>query len=70
MTQDKFIKRNQLIARHLEQIACERAAAGNENRLTPSTPYFRELLIAQERLLLAAERMLEPDSGFVQRAAA
>lgn len=66
MTQDKFIKRNILISQHLEQIAQQRGLSGSAQSMIPTSHAFRELLVAQERLLLAAERMLD---GELQRAA-
>jgi hypothetical protein len=68
MTQDKFVKRNQLISQHLEQIALHRGYVGSKHSLIPTSHAFRELLVAQERLLLAAERMLDSDAH-QQRAA-
>jgi hypothetical protein len=67
MNQDKFVKRNRLISQHLEQIARHCSHDHSSESLIPTTYAFRELLVAQERLLLAAERML--DSETQQRAA-
>ncbi len=63
MNQDKFVKRNRLISQHLEHCSHDHSSES----LIPTTYAFRELLVAQERLLLAAERML--DSETQQRAA-
>lgn len=59
MTFDKFLKRNQLIADHLAQIAAHRDSIGWVDSATPLDTDFRDVLAAQERLVTAAERLLE-----------
>jgi hypothetical protein len=59
MTFDKFLKRNQLIADHLAQIAAHRHCIGWVDSATPLDMDLRDLLAAQERLVTAAERLLE-----------
>jgi|GEM_PF-2567331 len=59
MTFDKFLKRNQLIADHLAQIAAHRDSIGWVDSATPLDADFRDVLAAQERLVTAAERLLD-----------
>jgi len=59
MTIDKFVRRNQLLAEYLAQIAERRAEVGWGDSAAPLNAAFREVLAAQERLLTAAERLLE-----------
>ena len=59
MTFDKFLKRNKLIADHLAEIAEHRDLAGWVDSATPLDNEFRQVLDAQERLLTAAEGLLE-----------
>jgi len=59
MTLEQFIRRNGIIAQHLEQIA---AMNGAEHLLEFSlnfNPTMRDLLTAQERLLNAAEKVIK-----------
>ncbi|MDB5987087.1 MAG: hypothetical protein JWR16_2140 [Nevskia sp.] len=59
MTFEKFLKRNKLIAEYLAQIALHRDAVGWVDSAMPLDASFRDVLAAQERLLTAAERLLE-----------
>lgn len=67
MNHGKFVKRNQLISEHLASIAQTHARGETGLSMIPTSPAFRDLLVAQERLLLAAERLLD---GGAQRIAA
>lgn len=62
MSLEKFVYRNRLLIEHLEAIA----TGANVTRLFVHTgkfdPYVRDFLSAQERLLTAAERLLERKS--------
>ena len=59
MSFEKFVHRNHLVAECVQRIA----AYGNAGRLfehsTEFNPKVRELLMAQERLLNAAERLMD-----------
>lgn len=61
MTYEKFLRRNELIASCLAQIAQNKSLVAWVETARPADSGLRELLAAQERLLTAAERML--DSG-------
>ncbi len=59
MTNEKFVRRNQIITQHLSEIALQREQIGTDDAALPFAPYFREVLSAQEHLLNAVERLLE-----------
>ena len=59
MTIEKFIRRNQIIVRHVAQVARYREQMHWDGVLHPIDPQFREALNAQERLLTAVEQLLE-----------
>lgn len=59
MTNEKFVRRNQIIAQHLSEIAVQREQIETDGAARPFDPYFREVLCAQEHLLNAVERLLE-----------
>lgn len=63
MTTEKFIRRSQIIAQHLTDIALhsEQIEVGAVLRLV--NPHFRAVLSAQEHLLNAVERLLEKLPG-------
>ncbi len=65
MTLDKFVRRSQAIAVNLSKIALHREQLEGNGSLRPMNPRLRELLSAQERLLCAAEGLLEqlPEQG-------
>lgn len=56
---EKFVHRNRLVAQRLEQIAASVHAARLFERPLDASAELRTLLAAQERLLNAAERMLD-----------
>ncbi len=68
MTFDKFLKRNQMLAELLAEIAARREAVGWVNHAAPIESGLRDVLAAQERLLTAAERLLEQDGDNGARA--
>ena len=59
MTNEKFVRRNQIIAQHLSEIALQREQIEIGGVVLPFDPHFREVLSAQEHLLNALERLLE-----------
>ena len=59
MTNEKFVRRNLIIAQHLSEIALQREQIGTDGAALPFDPYFREVLSAQEHLLNALERLRE-----------
>lgn len=65
MTNEKFVRRNQIIARHLAEIALQREQIEADGTARPFDPHFREVLSAQEHLLNALERLLEQMPGRV-----
>ncbi len=63
MTTEKFVRRSQLIAQHLSEIALHSGQAESYGVPQPVNPYFREVVNAQERLLNAVEQLLEKLPG-------
>ena len=63
MTTEKFVRRSQLIAEHLSEIAFHSDRVEQEGAVHPVNPEFREVVTAQERLLNAVERLLEKLPG-------
>ncbi len=63
MTSEKFMRRNQIIAQHLSEIALQRKQVEMDGVAQPFDPHFREVLSAQEHLLNAVERLLEQMPG-------
>ncbi len=59
MNTEQFVRRNQVIAQHLYEIALHSGEVEAGGRLLPVNLYFRAVLKAQEGLLNAAERLLE-----------
>ncbi len=59
MTFDKFVKRSQLIFEHMQRIAHNTASMPRFDVLAPVDPLLRDVIAAQERLLTAAEELLE-----------
>jgi len=59
MSFEKFVHRNQLVAECLERIAATGNAGSLFEHSAEFNPKVRELLAAQERLLNAAERLLD-----------
>ena len=59
MSFEKFVYRNQLMLQCLENIAASNGVSGLFQYSSDLRPQVRELLAAQERLLTAAERVLE-----------
>jgi hypothetical protein len=71
MTFDKFIRRSQLISSHMEAIAQRMAGFAPAGGLTPiHHPLLRDVLAAQERLLTAAEKLLDATARLDERARA
>jgi len=64
MTFDKFMKRSQLISEHIQRIASSAAAVSRFDTQAPTNPLLREVFSAQERLLIAAEELLETAAIF------
>ncbi len=63
MTTEKFVRRSQIIAQHLSEIALHGEQIEVDGVLQPVNPHFRAVLSAQERLLTAVERLLEKLPG-------
>ena len=63
MTMGKIVRRNQLIARHLSEIALHHGRIDADGALQPDSPHFHTVLSAQERLLNALEQLLEKLPG-------
>ena len=63
MTTEKFVRRSQIIAQHVSEIALHSEQIEVAGVLQPVSPHFREVLSAQERLLNAVERLLEKLPG-------
>ncbi|MDB5973335.1 MAG: hypothetical protein JWR07_95 [Nevskia sp.] len=59
MTTEKFVRRSQIIAEHLSEIAMHSNQDELDGVQQPLSPHFREVVSAQERLLNAVERLLE-----------
>ena len=59
MSIEKFLRRNQIIAAHLKELAAHREEMQWDGILHPVNPQFREMMQAQERLLNAVERVLD-----------
>ena len=59
MTPEKFVRRSQIIAGHLTEIAGYTGQVDPHCVLQPITPHYRAVLVAQEHLLNAAERLLD-----------
>ena len=59
MSIEKFLRRNQMIAAHLKELATHREEMQWDGILHPVNPQFREMMQAQERLLNAVERVLD-----------
>ena len=59
MTTEKFVRRSQIIAQHLSEIALYNEQIELSGAPQPSNPHLRAVLNAQERLLNAVERLLE-----------
>jgi len=51
MTTEKFVRRSQIIAQHLSEIALHSEQADVSGVLKPVNPRFRAVLSAQEHLL-------------------
>ena len=66
MTTEQFVRRSQIIAQHLSEIAHydEQVELGGVRQ--PINPYFRAVISAQERLLNAVEQLLEKLPGQVR----
>jgi len=66
MTPEQFVRRSQIIAQHLSEIALhdERVELGSVRQ--PINPHFRAVISAQERLLNAVEQLLEKLPGRVK----
>lgn len=63
MTAEKFVRRSQIIAKHLTEIAVHSEQVDLGGVPQPLSPQFREVVSAQERLLNAVERLLEKLPG-------
>lgn len=59
MSIEKLLRRNQMIAAHLKELAAHREQMQWDGILHPVNPQFRDMLQAQERLLNAVERVLD-----------
>lgn len=59
MTTEKFVRRSQIIAEHLSEIALRGGQVELDSVLQPASPHYRAVLVAQERLLNALERLLD-----------
>jgi hypothetical protein len=62
MTIEKFVRRSKIIEAYLSEIACFGRQAEFGGMLQPFHPHFRAVVIAQEHLLNALERLLESRS--------
>ena len=59
MSVDKFLRRNQMIAAYLQELAEHREQMQWDGVLHPVNPLVREMFQAQERLITALERVLD-----------
>ncbi len=57
MTIEKFVRRSQIIAEHLSEIAMHGGQAEVNGALQPTSPRYRAVVVAQEHLLNALERL-------------
>ena len=63
MTMEKMVRRNQLIAQHLSEIALHHGQLDAGGARQADSAHFRAVLGAQERLLNALEHLLEKLPG-------
>jgi hypothetical protein len=59
MSIEKFLRRNQMIADYLQQVAQQQEQMHRDGVLQPASPMMREMFQAQERLITALERVLD-----------
>jgi hypothetical protein len=59
MTQEEFVAKNKLIADRLDEIAARTARMALTGTADTSNPAFRELMVAQDQLLKAADKLLD-----------
>jgi len=63
MTTEKFVRRSQIIAAYLSEIAIHGGQVELNGVIQPVSAHYREVVSAQERLLNAVERLLEKLPG-------
>jgi hypothetical protein len=59
MTFDHFVRRNGIIAQYLSEIAIHSEKADSDGVLEPLHTHFRAVMLAQQRLLDAVDRLLD-----------